>query len=267
MGGILGGKKQTTTSESTSNTKENSQTNPFTGNMLDRYNEYLSATAGNAQNQLSGLQGIINGGGGIDTSKLNSAWNAMSGMNNSNLNTLNTQSFNPNDNADWMASQNAINNNAMKGWGAIQDQINSNIIGSGMANGSGHQTSLYRAGQDFTSQLAADQAKRWQDQYNQNVNSSLEANKQLQGFYTTLANLGVDAANLSKSEIETLLNAYTQQNNALTQWGNAIEMGSNPSTTAESTTEATGTSTTKQSGGGLGSLLNAAGTIYGMTKK
>ena len=45
MGGILGGKKQTTTSESTSNTKENSQTNPFTGEMLDRYNDCLLYTS------------------------------------------------------------------------------------------------------------------------------------------------------------------------------------------------------------------------------
>jgi hypothetical protein len=51
---------------------------------------------------------------------------------------MNTMSWNPNDDKDWVAANNAIDENARLGWGKTFDQVNQNIIGSGMLNGSDH---------------------------------------------------------------------------------------------------------------------------------
>ena len=91
----------------------------------------------------------------------------------------------------------------------------------------------------LNSQLAADRANRWQQQYNQNVQNTLAANKQLGDFYNTLSNIGIDYAKLNQQDLSTLLNAYQTQasaygdilnstNNALKTWGAAVAMGSDP---------------------------------------
>ena len=256
MGSVFGSKK-TSTSQSHSTTNESGSTTPFTGGMADQYGDTLSLAKANATNQINNTNQIIaNGGYKADTSKMDSGYYGMLGMDNSNINKINSMSINPNENADWVKAQDTIDANTMRNFGAVQDQVNRNIIGSGMANGSGHQSAMYRAGADFTSQLGADRANRWQAQYNQNINNVSQANQQLQTFYKTLEGMGVDYAGMSQQDLDALFSAYTAQNNAISNLGGIVEMGSNPTVTATSTTDAKGKNT--ESSSGLGSIVGTA---------
>lgn len=240
--------ESSSTSKTNSETKSTSSSTPFNGDMQTNYNDYLNAAKNNYNSANQTLTDKINAGEtAADTSKLDSVWSKYNNMDNSNLDKLNTQSFNPNDNSDWVKSQDAIDENARKGWGSTINQVNQNIIGSGMANGSGHQSAAYNASSKLNSQLASDRANRWQTQYNQNVSDSLKANGQLSDFYKNLSSIGVDYAKLSQEDFATLLNAYQTTNNALTSYGNAISMGSNPTSTSNSTTNSETNATSENS--------------------
>ena len=130
----------------------------------------------------------------------------------------------------------------------------------------------------LNSQLAADRANRWQQQYNQNMQNNLAANNQLGNFYNTLSNIGIDYARLNQQDLATLLNAYqTQsglynnifngQNDALKTYGNAVLMGSDPTKTSEGTQKGTKTTegTQGKSEGSWGNVLgNTVGIATGM---
>ena len=205
-----------------------------------------------------------------DDSYFKQAWGQAQGIDQSNLQKLNSMSLNPNDNADWVKAMEDIDANARRGWGKTMNQVNQNVIASGMANGSGHQNAAYNAAAGLNSQLAADRANRWQQQYNQNVQNTLAANGQLENFYTTLSNIGLDYSKLGQQDLSTLLSAYQQQNNALGSLGQAIEMGSDPTETASLTQDArmtdyrklheygtTTTDSTSKSSGGWGSIFGS----------
>ena len=225
----------TTVGKSNTTGNTTSTTTPFSGEALTNYNTYLGNAQNNYDSASSNLGNLISTGDyAADTSNLDTAWSGLANQDNTVLNTLNTQNTDPNSNASWVAAQDAIDSNAKRDWGAIQDQTNQNVISSGMANGSGHQSALAGASADFSSQLASDRATRWTTQYNQNTQNALEANGQLTDFYSKLADIGVDYANISESDMATLLNAYTAQNSALSAWGSAVGMGSNPTTDTSS---------------------------------
>ena len=237
---------QTQTKSEDAKKNSTTTTTPFSGDMQNNYNDYLNTAKNNYNNASTNLNNMISSGTtGGDFTKFNTAFNNYSNMDNTNLNKINTQSYNPNDNADWVSAQKAINDNARLGFGATNNQTNQNVIQTGMTNGSGHQTALANASAKLNSQLASDQATRWQDQYNKNVEQSLSANKQLQGFYNNLSSLGIDYAKLTQEDKTLLLNAYTAQNDALKSYGQAISLGSNPTTTQNSTASSTGTATTE----------------------
>ena len=172
-------------------------------------------------------------------------WNQWQGLDTNNLQKINSGSYNPNDNADWVSANNDIDANARRGWGKTLNQVNQNMIASGMANGSGHQTAAYQTAAGLNSQLAADRASRWQQQYNQNIQNTLAANGQLENFYSTLSNIGLDYAKLSQQDLSTLLSAYNAQKDALKTWGNAVEMGSDPTVTTENRQKQWGTQNTQ----------------------
>lgn len=242
------GSEKSETQSSSSNTKTNTTTQhtPFSGDALTNYNDYLGAAKNNYNTMSNNITNMMNSGKlAGDTSWLKESYNNYKNMDNSLLNNLNTGSVNPNDNADWVNAQNAIDSNARKGFGSTLDQVNQNIIGKGMANGSGHQSAAYNAAANMESTLASDRAKRWTDQYNQNTQNVLKANGQLSDFYQKLSDIGVDYAKLTQEDMTTLLNAYNQQNDALKNYGTAVALGSNPTTTTNSETNGTtnGTST------------------------
>ena len=256
--------KKESTSQSTSTTNESAQITPFSGEAKANYDNYVGAAANNYGSINSQIGALLDSGGfKSDTTKMDANYNALSGTDMRNISKIATGSVNPYDNADWVAAEKAIKDNAMLDWGSIEDSINRSAIGSGMGGGSGHQTALYKGASDFASQLSADAATRYQNQYNQNVSNALQANQTLQSFYKTLEQMGVDYANLSQSEINTLLSAYTAQNNALTAWGNAVEMGSNPTTTGTTTTNARGKNTTTSSGGMGSAIAQVAAAYFG----
>ena len=264
----------TKTTEASQNTNKNNTTSttPYSGEMKQNYNDYLNTAKQNYNNSSASLNNMItNEKTGGDFTKFNQAWNGYNGIDNTNLNKVNTQSFNPNDNADWVSANNAINDNARLGFGAVNNQVNQNIIGNGMTNGSGHQTALANASAKLNSQLAADQATRWQDQYNKNVESTLAANNQLQGFYKNLASLGLDYAKLTQEDKTLLLNAYTAQNDALKSYGQAISLGSNPTTTETGTinTQGKNTETTENNPSVWQNIMSVGSALaggMGMTK-
>lgn len=241
----------------------------FTGDMLPVYKDALGRSQGLADNLSNYVGQVSKQGSAGDFKDYRTAWNQAQGIDNSQINKMNTMSWNPNDDKDWVAANDAIDQNARLGWGQSFDQVNQNIIGSGMANGSGHQTAAYRQAANLNSQLAADRANRWQQQYNQNKQQQLAANGQLQDFYTKLSNIGLDYAKLTQQDLATMLDAYATQNDALRTLGTYVQMGSNPTTTSTSHTQ--GETTTKTSSGGgfgdiLGDVLNlgAAGFASGL---
>lgn len=238
--------------------------------MKDAYGNFRNSAAdnyGKMQDLTRDLSSKYTSGSTIgDDSYFKQAWGQAQGIDQNNMRKINSQSFNPNDNADWVGAQDAIDANARRGWGKTLNQVNQNMIASGMANGSGHQTAAYNAAAGLNSQLAADRANRWTQQYNQNIQNMMAANGQLENFYTTLSNIGIDYAKLSQQDLSTLLSAYNQQNDALKTWGSAVEMGSDPTVTTENKQRQTGTSqtnskTTSKSGGGFGSIF---GTVMGV---
>ena len=239
--------------------------------MQQAYNSYLNTAQnnyGDTQNLVNQLYQNYTAGKSLgDDSYFKQAWGQAQGIDQSNMNKINSMSINPNDNEDWVKANDAIDANARLGWGKTLNQVNQNIIGSNMANGSGHQTAAYRTAAGLNSQLAADRASRWQSQYNQNMQNIMAANNQLGNFYNTLSNIGLDYTKLTEQDLSTLLNAYQQQTNALNSLGQAVEMGSDPTITMEGTQTGHSTSTnkTKESGGFgsiLGGIAGAVGSIW-----
>lgn len=251
-----------------------------------QFNDYYGATKNNFQN-VQGLQpqmlDSINNlnntisqyqkkGGVGDTSYFKQAWGQAQGIDQGNLNKLNTQSFDPNDNSAWVKAMDDIDKNARLGWGKYNDQLMQNMIGTNMANGSGHQTAAAKQSMMLNSQLAADRANRWQQQYNQNVQDTMKANGQLENFYSTLSNLGIDYARLSQQDLSSLLNAYQTQanmynsmfngaNNALQTWGQAVALDSSPKQTSHEHKEGEEAQTTSSQGSAWDTAGNIASTV------
>lgn len=211
-------------------------------------------------------------GGVGDTSYFKQAWGQAQGIDQGNLNKLNTQSFDPNDNSAWVKAMDDIDKNARLGWGKYNNQLMQNMIGTNMANGSGHQTAAAKQSMMLNSQLAADRANRWQQQYNQNVQDTMKANGQLENFYSTLSNLGIDYARLSQQDLSSLLNAYQTQanmynsmfngaNNALQTWGQAVALDSSPKQTSHEHKEGEEAQTTSNQGSAWDTAGNIASTV------
>lgn len=195
-------------------------------------------------------------------------WEQWNGLDTNNLQKLNSGSYNPNDNADWVSANNDIDANARRGWGKTLNQVNQNIIASGMANGSGHQTAAYQTAAGLNSQLAADRANRWQQQYNQNIANMMNANQQLNNIYQGRTNAGLQGWQTSQQGYAQGFNNALQAQNARDQatrvLGQAVEMNADPSVQTRqhqygtSTTDATNT---QKSSGGFGDII---GSVSGM---
>lgn len=242
---------QTTHQERFTDPGLKSQARGLINQAQDNYNDMKNLTG-------SMFQKYQNGGNLGDTSYFKQAWGQAQGIDQTNMRKLNAQSFNPNDNADWVGAQDAIDANARRGWGKTLNQVNQNMIASGMANGSGHQTAAYNAAAGLNSQLAADRANRWTQQYNQNIQNTMAANGQLENFYGTLSKIGLDYAKLSQQDLQTLLSAYNQQNDSLKALGNAIEMNSDPTQTTQGRQWGTSeTDSTTEQKRGWGDMLQA----------
>ena len=263
----MGSSKQTTNTNSNtytdiSETQKTHKENFTSPEMKQAYSQYKN-NAFNNYNQSANLANklynqYMSGQSLGDDSYFKQAWDQAQGIDQSNLKKINSMALNPNDNADWVQAQNDIDANTRRGWGKTLNQVNQNIIASNMANGSGHQSAAYQTAANLNSQLAADRANRWQQQYNQNMQNVMQANGQLENFYTTLSNIGLDYTKLTQQDLSTLLQAYQQQNNALGSLGQAVEMGSDPTVTTEGRqvgTSRTQSTSTSKSGGGFGSIL------------
>lgn len=123
------------------------------------------------------------------------------------------------------------------------NQMMGNMIRSGMANGSGHQTAAAKVGAQLAANMNAQNQATYMARQNQLEQNALAANNQLGNFYNTLANIGIDYARLNQQDLSTLLNAYNNlynvQNTALGQLGQAVQMGSDPTVTSNSTASGT----------------------------
>lgn len=196
-------------------------------------------------------------------------WNQWQGLDTNNLKKLNSGSYNPNDNADWVSANNDIDANARRGWGKTLNQVNQNMIASGMANGSGHQTAAYQTAAGLNSQLAADRANRWQQQYNQNVANMMNANQMLNNIYSGRTGAGLDAWKTSQQGFSQMLNGVGMRDNALRSLGNAVEMGSDPTLTQQGKqwgTSTTDASQTTKSSSGFGDIIGSAAGLFAPIK-
>ena len=238
--------------------------------MQDAYNKFRNA-AGNNYGSLGdltdNLSSIYQKGGTIgDTSYFKQGWGLATDLDQNNLKKMNSQSLNPYDDEVTRNYIDASNKAAYLANGKNVDQMNQNIIGSGMRNGSGHQTAAAKVGAQLAANINAQNQQTYMARQNQLEQNALAANNQLGNFYNTLSNIGIDYAKLSEQDLSTLLSAYNQQNDALQTWGKAIELGADPTVTTEgrqigeSTSDTDSTTTTKQSEG-FGSIL---GTVLGV---
>lgn len=272
----MGSKKQTQESSVNYNTQSHSTEtrNPFTSEkMKGEYNNYLDtarnnyANTLNSTNKLSGLldQKLQQGGIG-DTSYFKQAWDQAQGIDQSNLQKMNSADLNPYNDEVTRNYVDASNKAAYLANGANVNQMMGNMIRSGMANGSGHQTAAAKVGAQLAANINAQNQATYMARQNQLEENALRANNQLGNFYNTLANIGIDYARLNQQDLNTLLNAYNNiysaQNNAINMYGQAVQMGADPTVVQDSTASGSQRGTvTNKSGGGLGGAL---GDIFGL---
>ena len=199
-----------------------------------------------------------------DDSYFKQGWGLSTGLDNSNVNQMNTRSLNPYDDEVTRNYIDASNKAARLAYGDSYDQANQNMIGKGMANGSGHQTAMAKVGAQLAANINAQNQQTYLARQNALEENALKANNQLGNFYNTLSNIGIDYMKLSEQDLSTLLSAYNQQNDALKTWGQAIEMGADPTMTSEGRqigeSNTNSTTETKQSSG-LGGIF---GTVLGV---
>lgn len=283
LGGGSGGTSSNSTQKVDMTTKTTETTNPFTSDSSKaNYGAFhnaardnfgnISRSIGDATNNLNNVLSSYKDKGIGDTSYFKQAWGQAQGIDNSNLRSLNSQSLDPYDSPIWNNWSNMYDKTFDAGYGRNLDQANQNIIGSGMRNGSGHQTALAKVAAQSANERGLNKANTYLSFYNQNKQDALAANKQLQDFYTTLSNIGIDYAKLTQQDLATLLSAYeTQrnmygaQNDALRNWGNAVQMGSDPTTTNTQTQKGT-TVTNGVSGKKDGTWGNVLGTTLGLAR-
>ena len=255
----------------------------------------MNAAANNYNNVLGyqpQIQGLANSYGdaianwqknGGDLSYFKQGWNGALGVDQNNLRKMNSQSLNPYDDEVTNNYIAASNKAARLGAGSLYDQSLQNMIGTGMANGSGHQTAAAKVGAQLAAQINADNQKTYMARQNALEQNSMAANKQLSDFYNTLSGIGIDVAKLSQEDLQILGQAYnnqadmfskmfSDQNNALRTYGQAVEMGSDPTVTSQGHQEGTSITDSKSkssSGGGFGGFLGSAlgvmpwGSIFG----
>lgn len=274
--------KTTQTSTQTPFTSDESKAeyNRFKNAAWDNYNNvlgYQPAMQDSINNLNNTLANYQKQGGIGDTSYFKQAWGQAQGIDQSNLNKMNSHDLNPYNDEVTRNYVEASNKAADLGKGQYQDQMNQNIIGRGMQNGSGHQTAAAKVGAQYAANINAQNQQTYLQRQNQLEQNALAANNQLGNFYTTLSNIGIDYARLNQQDLSTLLNAYQQQssmydsmfnntNNALKTYGNAVIMGSDPTTTSEGTEKGTKTTqgTEGQRDGSWGQAIgNIAGFAFG----
>ena len=272
----MGSKKHKTEQSMDYNTQSHSSEtrNPFTSEkMKNEYNSYLDTARNNyadtlnSTNKLAGfLDQKLSQGGIGDTSYFKQAWDQAQGIDQSNLKKMNSADLNPYNDQVTRNYIDASNKAAYLANGQNVNQMMGNMIRSGMANGSGHQTAAAKVGAQLAANINAQNQAAYMQRQNQLEQNALAANNQLGNFYNTLANIGIDYARLNQQDLNTLLNAYNNiysaQNNAINTYGQAVQMGADPTVVQDSTSSASQHgSTTQRSGGGLGGAL---GDIFGV---
>lgn len=267
----MGSKKQTQEQSMNYNTQSHSQEtrNPFTSDVMKgRYNDYFDTAKQNyadvlgSTNKLTGyLDQKLQQGGIGDTSYFKQAWDQAQGIDQSNLKKMNSADLNPYNDEVTRNYVDASNKAAYLANGANVNQMMGNMIRSGMANGSGHQTAAAKVGAQLGANINAQNQATYMARQNQLEQNALAANNQLGNFYNTLSNIGLDYARLSQQDLNTLLNAYNNiynaQNNALGAYGQAVQMGADPTVVQDSTASGSqhGTVTSKSGGFNFGSIF------------
>ena len=204
-----------------------------------------------------------------DDSYFKQAWNQWQGLNTDNLNKLNLQSYNPNEMPDWVKANDDIEANEWRKYGKIKNQIDQNAIGSNMGGSTGHQSAAYNAAANYASQVAADRANRWQQQYNQNVANMMNANQQLNNIYQGRTGAGLQGWQTSQQGFSQMLNGIGLRDNALRSLGNAVEMGSDPTLTQQGRqwgTSTTDASQTTERSSGFGDIIGSAVGLFAPVK-
>lgn len=247
------------------------QVDPFSSDAMQQaYDTYLANAKQNYSNMNkvgNRIQNMIdtasrNGGAG-DNSYFKRAFSNAENVNMSNVNKMNEADLNPYNDEVTRNYIKASNKAAELANGRAYNQALQNGIGSGMGNSSGHQTAMAKVGAQLAANINAQNQATYLQRQNALEQNALAANGQLTNFYNTLAGLGLDYAKLGEEDLNVMLNAYNSminaQNTALGAYGNAVQMGSDPTTTTSGHTYGTKKGTeTIEGGGGWGDLLGFA---------
>ena len=276
------GSKKTT---STTNKVEDQQSygtqtkTPFTSDfMKQNYNEFLGNAKNNYAQTMKNTNKLLNSfdqyaqtGSLGDDSYFKQAWGQAQDIDQSNLKRMNSADLNPYNDEVTRNYIDASNRAAYLANGQNINQMMGNMIRNNMANGSGHQTAAAKVGAQLAANINAQNQATYMARQNQLEQNALAANNQLGNFYNTLANIGIDYARLGQNDLNILLNAYNQifdaQNNALNTYGNAVLMGSDPTSTSQSTAHINSKSTTENKqnstfGDVLGGVLGAGTSLF-----
>lgn len=204
-----------------------------------------------------------------DTSYFKDAWGLARGLDQSNLKKMNSGELNAYNDIFTKNMVDATNKASAYERGVAQDLMNQNMILSGMPNGTGHQTAAAKVGAQYAANINAQNQQTYLQRQNQLEQNALQANQLMGNYYNTLANIGLNYAQLSQKDKETLFQGYLAQSNlfnnmingqnsALNTYGNAVLMGSDPTITTESHSRGSqSSSTTNKESGGFGSILGS----------
>ena len=266
-----GGTQKTTRSshtETSVNQNESSYKQNFTKpESQQNFNDFLGASKSNYGNMTdltnNAYKSYMSGKSLGDDSYFKQGWGLANGIDQSNIQNMNSRSLNPYDDEVTNNYIKASNQAAILANGQAKDQMSQNMIGTGMPNGSGHQTAAAKVGAQLAANINAQNQQTYLARQNALEQGALQANGQLENFYNSLSAIGLDYTKLTQQDLSTLLSAYNQQNDALKTWGTAVEMGSDPTITTTGQQTGVSDSKSKQKTENSGGWGNALGTALG----
>ncbi|MDT8900951.1 Hint domain-containing protein [Anaeroselena agilis] len=240
-------------------TSSTSHTEPFTGKMAGEYNQLLQTAKSRFNNNpfASDLSNL--GAWQRDTSGVQQSRAYLNNLTNNPFiaSWASGQYADPTQDPTTMAAYRMGMNDIRKSFGGMMDQTNSTFAGRGFGNSSMRLNSLTKQAQDVSDQQSRFSTQFMSQAKKDNMDYTFKANELQNQWYQFLRQQGLDETQLSADEYNRQLELFKQRvgldDKTFMEYASAVEMGKNPTTTAEQT----------ESGGWGGSVLGALAGFYG----